>query len=87
MTVALNNFCASTKVLESRKVRAAKNNHPRPYTKPPPPVFHCPPPSGGGSLWNAHPKVMIPLNHGGEARCPYCGTLYKFKGELPRAHH
>ncbi|MBI3478825.1 MAG: zinc-finger domain-containing protein [Nitrosomonadales bacterium] len=39
------------------------------------------------NLWNAHPKVMIPLNHGGEARCPYCGTLYRFKGELPKAHH
>ena len=39
------------------------------------------------SLWNAHPKVMIPLGHGGEARCPYCGTLYRFKGELPRARH
>ena len=39
------------------------------------------------NLWNAHPKVVIPLSHGGEARCPYCGTLYRFKGELPRAHH
>lgn len=45
----------------------------------------CPTP--GMSLWNAHPKVVIPLNHGGEARCPYCGTLYKFKGELPKDHH
>ena len=46
----------------------------------------CPMPNM--SLWNAHPKVNIPLlHHGGEARCPYCGTLYKFKGELPRAHH
>jgi uncharacterized Zn-finger protein len=39
------------------------------------------------NLWNAHPKVVIPLNHGGEARCPYCGTLYRFKGELPHSHH
>ena len=39
------------------------------------------------NLWNAHPKVMIPLGHGGEARCPYCGTLYRFKGELPKEHH
>ena len=39
------------------------------------------------NLWNAHPKVMIPLNEGGEARCPYCGTLYRFKGELPKSHH
>ena len=45
----------------------------------------CPMPSM--NLWNAHPKVMIPLNHGGEARCPYCGTLYRFVGELPKGHH
>lgn len=45
----------------------------------------CPMP--GMNLWNAHPKVMIPIDHGGEARCPYCGTLYRFKGELPHAHH
>jgi uncharacterized Zn-finger protein len=37
----------------------------------------CPMPNM--NIWNAHPKVMIPMDHGGEARCPYCGTLYKFK--------
>jgi uncharacterized Zn-finger protein len=41
----------------------------------------------GASLWNAHPRVNIPVNHGGEARCPYCGTLYRFEGELPKGHH
>ena len=45
----------------------------------------CPMPNS--SLWDAHPKVAIALNHGGEVRCPYCGTLYRFKGELPKAHH
>ena len=45
----------------------------------------CPMP--GMNLWNAHPKVTIPINHGGEALCPYCGTQYRFKGELPKAHH
>lgn len=45
----------------------------------------CPMP--GAEQWNAHPKVTLPLNHGGDARCPYCGTLYQFKGELPHAHH
>lgn len=39
------------------------------------------------SLWNAHPKVALALNGDGEAHCPYCGTVYKFKGELPKAHH
>ena len=45
----------------------------------------CPMPNM--NLWNAHPKVMIPLHEGGEARCPYCGTLYRFTGDLPKAHH
>jgi uncharacterized Zn-finger protein len=39
------------------------------------------------SLWNAHPRVFIPVDKLGEARCPYCSTLYKFKGELPKEHH
>ena len=45
----------------------------------------CPMPDT--SLWDAHPKVGLAFNQGGEVRCPYCGTLYKFKGELPHAHH
>jgi uncharacterized Zn-finger protein len=45
----------------------------------------CPMPNM--SVWDAHPKVSIPLKNGGEARCPYCGTLYKFKGESPRGGH
>jgi uncharacterized Zn-finger protein len=48
------------------------------------PLF-CPTPSV--SLWNAHPRVAIPVEKLGEARCPYCGTLYKFKGKLPHGHH
>lgn len=47
--------------------------------------LHCPTP--GMSLWNTHPKVYIPVDKLGEARCPYCSTLYKFKGELPKGHH
>ncbi|GAB5606082.1 zinc-finger domain-containing protein [Sideroxyarcus sp. TK5] len=48
------------------------------------PLF-CPTPSV--SLWSAHPRVAIPVEKLGEAVCPYCGTHYKFKGDLPRAHH
>jgi uncharacterized Zn-finger protein len=48
------------------------------------PLF-CPTPDA--SLWNAHPRVAIPVEKLGEARCPYCGTLYKFKGDLPKGHH
>jgi uncharacterized Zn-finger protein len=44
-------------------------------------------PTAANSLWNGHPRVAIPVDKLGEARCPYCGTLYKFKGELPKGHH
>ena len=27
-------------------------------------------------LWNAHPKVYLPFDANGEAKCPYCGTRY-----------
>ena len=38
--------------------------------------IHCP--MDGASLWNSHPKVYIPVaENGGEAKCPYCGTLFK----------
>ena len=45
----------------------------------------CPMPNM--NLWNAHPRVGISFSHGSEARCPYCGTLYKFTGEMPKGHH
>jgi len=38
---------------------------------------HCPLP--GMSLWNSHPRVYLPLEEAGEARCPYCGALYVLK--------
>jgi uncharacterized Zn-finger protein len=39
--------------------------------------LHCPMP--GQSLWNAHPRVFLPIEQKGEALCPYCGTLYRLK--------
>jgi uncharacterized Zn-finger protein len=36
--------------------------------------LHCPMP--GSSLWNSHPRVFLPVEETGEARCPYCGALY-----------
>jgi len=47
--------------------------------------LYCPTPEM--TLWNTHPRVAIPVEKLGEARCPYCSTLYKFKGELPKGHH
>ena len=42
--------------------------------------LHCPMP--GSYLWNSHPKVFLPIEETGEAKCPYCGTSY----ELVDAH-
>ena len=47
--------------------------------------LHCPAPVM--AQWNSHPRVSIPVEKLGTARCPYCSTLYKFKGDLPRGHH
>lgn len=37
----------------------------------------CPMP--GQALWSSHPKVYLPIEATGEARCPYCGALYVLK--------
>ena len=34
----------------------------------------CPMP--GMYLWNSHPKVYLPIEGVGEAKCPYCGADY-----------
>ena len=40
---------------------------------------HCP--AEGSSLWNSHPRVYIPVEeNGGEAKCPYCGAMFKLLG-------
>ena len=46
--------------------------------------LHCPTPSQ--VLWNAHPRVFLPIEMTKQARCPYCGTLYKLVGEAPTGH-
>lgn len=39
----------------------------------------CPP--FEGCLWSSHPRVFLKLDDAGQARCPYCGTLYTLKTE------
>ncbi len=46
--------------------------------------LHCPMPSM--KLWNAHPRVYIDVQPGQDGKCPYCGTVYKFMGELKPGH-
>jgi uncharacterized Zn-finger protein len=34
-------------------------------------------PSADMALWNQHPKVVIPIEANGTAKCPYCGAAYR----------
>lgn len=36
--------------------------------------LHCPLPEM--YLWNSHPKVYLPIEDSGEAKCPYCGASF-----------
>jgi uncharacterized Zn-finger protein len=36
--------------------------------------LHCP--MDGMSLWNSHPRVYLPIEDTGQARCPYCGAIF-----------
>ena len=47
--------------------------------------LHCPMPSM--MLWNAHPRVYLPIQKTGEALCPYCGTQYVLAGGAVAAGH
>ena len=47
--------------------------------------LHCPMPSM--ILWNAHPRVYLPIQKTGEALCPYCGTKYVLAGGAVAAGH
>lgn len=46
--------------------------------------LHCPMPDM--LLWNAHPRVFMPIEKTGESLCPYCGTKYILKGGAKAAH-
>ena len=35
----------------------------------------CPMPES--YLWNSHPKVYLPIEETGEAKCPYCSASYE----------
>lgn len=39
--------------------------------------LHCPMP--GSELWNSHPRVFLPIEDTGKAKCPYCGAEYVLK--------
>jgi uncharacterized Zn-finger protein len=37
----------------------------------------CPQPNE--KIWNAHPRVYLPIEDSGKSSCPYCGTHYTLK--------
>lgn len=41
--------------------------------------LHCP--MDGMTLWNSHPRVYLPIEKTGQAKCPYCGADYVLKRE------
>ena len=47
--------------------------------------LHCPTPAM--MLWNAHPRVFLPIEATGTALCPYCGTKYTLKGGAVTGKH
>ncbi|MCB8747984.1 zinc-finger domain-containing protein [Rhodoferax sp. U2-2l] len=48
---------------------------------------YCPSPLANMTLWNTHPKVYLDVARTGQARCPYCGTVYQLKaGEHVQGH-
>ncbi|RAP35649.1 hypothetical protein B1207_11150 [Legionella quinlivanii] len=32
-------------------------------------------------LWNAHPKVYLPIEKTGKEVCPYCGSIFVLQNE------
>jgi uncharacterized Zn-finger protein len=48
----------------------------------------CPSPKADMALWNSHPRVYLDVAGTGEAKCAYCGTVYRLKaGEHFDGHH
>jgi uncharacterized Zn-finger protein len=31
------------------------------------------------ALWNSHPRVFLPIEETGQAKCPYCGAEYTLR--------
>lgn len=38
-------------------------------------------------IWSSHPRVFLDFAPNGEAKCPYCSTVYRLApGARPHAH-
>lgn len=38
----------------------------------------CPTPAM--AVWNSHPRVYLPIEESGSAKCPYCGAVFVLEG-------
>jgi uncharacterized Zn-finger protein len=47
----------------------------------------CPSPKADMKIWNSHPKVYLDVAKSGQAKCAYCGIVYKLKAEEVVGHH
>ena len=47
---------------------------------------YCPHPKADMARWNTHPRVFLKLLDG-EAKCPYCGTVYRLRDHGGAASH
>ena len=46
---------------------------------------YCPNPAM--PIWSSHPRVFLDMTSSGEAKCPYCGTVYRLKpGAVMKGH-
>ena len=37
-------------------------------------------PMAGMAVWDAHPKIYLPIEKSGKECCPYCGAVYVLEG-------
>ena len=48
---------------------------------------YCPSPLADMKVWDSHPKVYLDVARSGQAKCPYCGSVYKLKDGEHFAQH
>ena len=39
------------------------------------------------TLWSTHPRVFLDVASTGEAKCPYCGTVYRLQSGAVLGSH
>ncbi len=38
-------------------------------------------------IWSSHPRVFLEFGASGQAKCPYCGTVYALKAGVHAHSH